>query len=301
MTTISLEDQPVKELEGAMKTLLLPLWARAKECHRANPLLVDERARQIVDDLNEEKGFGECFNAMEQELDTYYQLSQIIRAKSLDGEIKAYLQYHPQGAIVNIGAGLDTTFERVDNGALTWYDLDLPEVIALRRQFFHEHSRRKCIAKSVLDHSWIDEIVHPDQGIMFVACGVLFFLQEDEVKRLFGLLVDQFPGSEIAFDTMAPFFLNLGNRMVLKKGNMGDQAVMRWAVRSSKEISTWDTRIRVIDEYPMYSRISLDPTWGLSCMMRMKMINWLKGINILHLQIASSIDQPGIDLPSCIV
>jgi O-methyltransferase involved in polyketide biosynthesis len=37
---------------------------------------------------------------------------------------------HPEGLVVNLGAGLDTRFYRLDNGTITWIDIDLPEVVA---------------------------------------------------------------------------------------------------------------------------------------------------------------------------
>ena len=39
---------------------------------------------------------------------------------------------NPQAAVVHLGCGLDTRFERVDNGQVEWFDLDIPDVMALR-------------------------------------------------------------------------------------------------------------------------------------------------------------------------
>lgn len=38
--------------------------------------------------------------------------------------------------MIEIGTGLNTRFESVDNGVVRWLDLDLPDTIELRRQFF---------------------------------------------------------------------------------------------------------------------------------------------------------------------
>ncbi len=273
------------ELEGANKTLLLPLWARARESHQTNPILVDHQAEQIVESLCSTPSYKNSFTAMDERFDKFYQLSQLIRAKCLDDEIKLFLTGYPSGIIVNIGAGLDTTFTRVDNGLLHWYDLDLPEVIALRRRYFPETDRNQCIARSVLDTTWFEDLGDTRNGVMFVACGVLFFLQKDQVKQLLIEITDRFPGNEAAFDTMSRLFLMIGNKQVLKRSGMGDRAVMQWSISSAREISKWDPRVSILAEYPMFSRIQLDESWGKAVTNRMRLINALRGINIFHLKL----------------
>ena len=55
-----------------------------------------------------------------------------IRAKQFDDTAKSYIAEHPRASVINIAAGLDTTFYRVDNGPIHWYDLDLPTVIDIQ-------------------------------------------------------------------------------------------------------------------------------------------------------------------------
>jgi O-methyltransferase involved in polyketide biosynthesis len=275
-------------LEGVNKTLLLPLWARARESQQPNPIIMDHQAQQIVESLSETPSYKNSFAEMDKVFDRYYQLSQLIRAKCLDNEIQKFLTTHPCGTIVNIGAGLDTTFTRVDNGLLNWYDLDLPEVIALRQEYIPETDRSHCIAKSVLDTSWFEDLRGVENGVMFVSCGVLFFLQKDQVKKLFTELTNRFPSSEAAFDTMSRLFLMIGNRSVLRRSGMGNQAVMQWSISSARELSKWDKRIMIVAEYPMFSQIQLDPSWGKAITNRMRMINRMKGINIFHVRLGRS-------------
>jgi hypothetical protein len=53
-----------------------------------------------------------------------------------------FIEKHPEATIVNIGCGLDTTFSRIDNGKIQFYELDLPDVIALRKNLRFEHDLR---------------------------------------------------------------------------------------------------------------------------------------------------------------
>ena len=120
----------------------------------------------------------------------------------MDEIVLNFLQRYPDAAVVNLGAGLDTQFSRVDNGHAIWYDIDLPESIQLRRRFFDETDRYRMIACSALDFSWMDEI-EQQSHIMFVAAGLLPYLPPDDVKRLIEVLSTRFPGSEIVFDTVS--------------------------------------------------------------------------------------------------
>ncbi len=275
---------PVR-LEGVNKTLLLPLWARAKESTQKNPLIIDRQAEGIV------KALDYHFNELDESLDRYYQLSQVVRAKMTDDEIRAFIKIHPNATIVSLGAGLDTTFERVDNGSVHWYDLDVPEVIELRRQFIAETERSRHIPKSVFDGSWFDEVGSPDLGLLFVACGIFQYFTGKQVKQLFSALATRFPGSEIVFDTMSKLFLLVGNWTVIKNSGMGRKSFMKWGATSAKEVARWDRRVTVVDEYPMFSRIHLDEAWDKDIIDKMKQTNRMRGLNIFHLRFAPSVSQ----------
>jgi O-methyltransferase involved in polyketide biosynthesis len=171
---------------------------------------------------------------------------------------------------VSIGARLDTTFERIDNGSIHWYDLDVPDVIELRRQFIAETERSRYIPKSVFDLSWFEDIGSSTLGLLFVACGAFQYFAEKQVKRLFSDLATRFPGSEIVFDTMSRFFVIVGNWAVIKNSGMDRKSFMKWGVKPSKGIARWDRRFTVVDESPLFSRIHLDESWDKDIVNRMK-------------------------------
>ena len=139
-------------LGSVQETLLLPLWGRAVESGKARPSLVDPAAVAIVAALPYD------FAAMARNLSSTTLLSWVARALHIDETTRAFLELHPNGAIVNLGCGLDTTFERVDNGQLHWFDVDLPDVIALRRRFIPQGERRRAIAASLMDDGWLREV-----------------------------------------------------------------------------------------------------------------------------------------------
>ena len=103
---------------------------------------------------------------------------------------------------MNLGAGLDATFYRVDNGLIHRYDLDLPAAIDVRRQFFPEPGRVTYIAQSLLDPSWCKDI-NTENGVFMIAEAVFQFFDEAQMKQFFLMLADNFPGGEIVFTTMS--------------------------------------------------------------------------------------------------
>ena len=101
--------------------------------------------------------------------------------------------------IINIGCGLDTTFDSIDNGKIRWIDLDLPDTIDLRRKYIAESDRSHFIAKSDFDTSWYD-MIELKNNVMLLIAGVLYYFDESDVKRLINDFQAFLPGAEIIFD-----------------------------------------------------------------------------------------------------
>lgn len=274
------QDNQTIPLAGVQETLLIPLWARAKENQKANPILVDRQAVSIWNALRFDS------TRMDKSFSEYYQLTWTVRAKMLDEEIRAFLVRHPAATIVNLGAGLDTTFERIDNGTVRWYDLDLPDVIELRRRFIPETARSKCIPQSVFDTEWSKAIGNPVDGLLFVACGLLPYFREKEVKRLFSSLATCFRGAEFVFDTGSRFFIWAGKWLLRMKTGMNIQSYMKWGIDSPQDIARWDKRFQVLEEYPFFSRIEMDATWRKDTVNAMRRADRMRGFNIVHLRFA---------------
>ena len=95
-------------MQSAQATMLIPLWGRAKYCVKNPDILDDIEAKQIIQNCDFdfsgiEKSFGELSG-----------LCYVVRARKIDEAIRRYISRHPRATVVNIGAGLDTTFSRVE-------------------------------------------------------------------------------------------------------------------------------------------------------------------------------------------
>src|SRR4051794_1921336 len=131
----------VSSLGEIQETLLITLWARAAESRQSRPILEDPRAVEIVDEIDYD------FDRFGRET-VITQPTACVRATVFDRWVRQFMSEHPDGVIVEIGAGLDTRFERLDNGRVRWFDLDMPDSMAVRKRFFHETERRTFITGS---------------------------------------------------------------------------------------------------------------------------------------------------------
>ena len=103
----------------------------------------------------------------------------VIRLRMFDQYVQEFLEENPNGTVVEIGCGLDTRFERLDNGKARWFEIDLPDVVELRRQFFQDEQRRTSLAASVLETDWMEQVAATGGPWMFISEAVIIYLEEE--------------------------------------------------------------------------------------------------------------------------
>ena len=227
-----------QKLKGIPETLLIPLWARAIETKRADPIIRDEYAVNLMENINYD------FHKFEKAWMS--QVGVSIRTELLDKATQKFIQANPDAVVINLGCGLDTRFFRVDNGSIQWYELDLPEPIRIRRHFFPETERYHMIEKSVFDYTWVQKIQHESQPVLIIAEGLLMYFTERQVKDLLTKLIDFFPHAEMLLEPLAPI-LAKNSRHHDSIRNM--QATFKWGVASGQEVAKLNNRIRLIAEW----------------------------------------------------
>jgi len=269
------------ELGSVQKTLLLPLWGRAVETRKTQPLLVDHAAAQIIATIDYD------FSTMAHKISPITQLAWIARSLHIDRTLRGFLERHASATIVNLGCGLDTTFERIDNGRVCWYDLDLPDVMDLRKRFIPESARRHPIACSLLDDMWLHQLRITD-SVLFVAAGVFYYFEESQLKPFFVKLAGAFPGAEVLFDACSPRGLKLANEKVIKAGGMDDSAMLKWGLRQATDMESWDRRIEVVSEYPIFRNLK----GGLSIRKKLgtTISDVLRIMSMVHLRLGTQPD-----------
>jgi O-methyltransferase involved in polyketide biosynthesis len=155
--------------------------------------------------------------------------------------------------VVHIGCGLDTRYHRlvVDHPAemsnVEWYELDLPDVIQLRRSLIPETEYCHTLAGSVFDEDWMDALaVHKGRPFLFLSEGVLVYFPEEQVKGVVLTLKERFPGCELVTDGMTPFVVTSDNLQLLFSR---EKARLRWKLRNPHDLERWGAGIILLDEY----------------------------------------------------
>lgn len=179
------------QLDGIPETMLMTLHNRACEASRPDGYLKDPDCVRIYQSIayDFERNFGKPVG------------SHPMRSRLFDEALRPWLAAHPGGAVVELAAGLETQFQRVDDGRVHWYCVDVPDAIAVRERFLPASERCRHIVKSALDLSWMDE-VDGSRGVFVSAQGLLMYFEEAQVRTLLVAIIERFPGVTLMFDAI---------------------------------------------------------------------------------------------------
>ena len=186
------------EKNTVQETLVIPLYGRRLCTEQFPNLFRDDKAVELIERIDYD------FSALEKRAkSTAYRFGALevaMRETDLMIEAKDYLAAHPFAALVNLGCGFDQTAENCDNGTCRIFNLDLPDVIAVRNTLLPESGRVRNIAADLNDLAWFDAI-DAKNGVCFLAAGVFYYFKTEQIKRLLNAMVKRFPGGRLVFDT----------------------------------------------------------------------------------------------------
>jgi O-methyltransferase involved in polyketide biosynthesis len=236
------------KLSSVAETLLIPLYYRAMESQRSDAILKDEKAVALVTQMSYD--FDQVRKIRTSEGN---KIARLMLTREMDRYTRDFLSRNPEAVVVHIGCGLDSRFERVDNGQVEWYDLDFADVIGLRRKYIGDEGKRyHLLGCSVLEDGWLNTVsAHGQRPFLFLAEAVFMFLEEAQVKRVVLTLRDHFPGAELVFDGWSPFFVWLGNRQLSSSKFAG---LLRWGFWSSRTLEGWGEGIRMLDQWGFFDQ-----------------------------------------------
>ena len=162
------------------------------------------------------------------------------RQYDLRCEVESYLKDHPKAAVVNLGCGLDDTFSKADNGLCRGYNLDFPDVIAVRNALLPAGEREENIPCDLNDFSWMDAI-DASNGAVFFAAGVFYYFRTGDVKKLFAAMGARFPGAVLAFDACNERGAKLMRKTWLKEAGITDVSAY-FSLEDEAELEGWSDR-----------------------------------------------------------
>ena len=231
------------EKNTVQETLIIPLYAR-KVCSELYPSLYrDETSIRLLDEIDYD------FSAAEQKSRSLMQrfgaLEVAMRQNDLAFEVRDYLKAHPNAAVVNLGCGLDNTGRVCDNGSCKLYNLDFPDVIAVRNELLPAGEREENIPCDLNDTAaWLGRL-DVSNGAVFFASGVFYYFLKEQVKALVLALADACPEGTLVFDAANQTAVKMISKTWLKGAKIKDVGAYFSVSDAQKELSPWSSRLHV--------------------------------------------------------
>ena len=232
------------EKNTVQETLVIPLYGRTL-CARLFPhLFTDRTAAELLEQIDYD------VSALEQRsgglMQTFGALEAAMRQSDLAFEVREYLRAHPRAAVVNLGCGLDSTGRSCDNGQCRIYNIDLPDVMAVREALLPAGERERNLAADLNDLSWFDAIDAPtEDGAVFFAAGVFYYFRTEQVRALCAAMAERFPGGRLVFDAAEPTAVKLMLKTWVKQAGIRDVGAYFSVRDPARELSPWTDRIAV--------------------------------------------------------
>lgn len=224
-------------MSGVPETMLQTLYARARESGTRG-VIADPKAEEIIAELDYDFSLAERDAAMRSGV--------IARTLVLDRLVSDWLAAHPGAAVVNIACGLDTRCYRM-TGYAHWYNLDLPEAIAVRKRLLPEEDGAVTqIARSAMDN-WGDDIAESGAPTLVIIEGLTMYLREAEVKRIFAVIAGRFSGASVLVETMNPAMA----KHFKEKSIEGSHAKFSWGVQNGRALAALLPDFRLVGEHSL--------------------------------------------------
>ena len=230
------------EKNTVQETLVIPLYGR-KICSELYPnIFQDETAVRLIGQIDYD--FPELGRSAKGLIERFGYLEVAVRQSDLAWEVQDYLKTYPNAAVVNLGCGLDSTGRRCDNGTCKIYNIDFPDVIAVRNELLPAGEREENIPCDLNDTVWFEKI-DASGGAVFFASGVFYYFLKEQVKALVQKMAKAFPGGRMVFDAANQTAVKMIAKTWLKSAKIQDVGAYFAVSDAKKELSPWDSQMRV--------------------------------------------------------
>ena len=224
------------KLSGVPETTLQTVYARAKESS-GRGAIHDAKAEEIIEKLDYDFSLADKDTAMHSGV--------IARTIVLDRMTKEWLASHPDAVVVNIACGLDTRCYRMSGNA-HWYNLDLPETMAVREKLLPESGTISQIAMSAME-DWGSEISEQNVQVLIVIEGLTMYLNAKDVQQIFAVISSRFSQATIFVETMNPMIV----KRFKEKSIEGSHAKFTWGIKNGKALAELLPGFRFMEEHSL--------------------------------------------------
>jgi methyltransferase (TIGR00027 family) len=241
-------------LSEVSQTAILVLTCRAVESEQNNPVLNDPLAGLCLERLLSISSEAERkrilrWKSMYSGIQARDRKARAMTARTFDRITNQFISDHPGCTVINLACGLDTRYWRIDNKKCRYIDLDLPEMVELKREVLKDHLSYELIGCSVLDSSWIDAVTsNGNSDFLLLAEGLFYYLPKPEVTRLLQVIAQRFTRSQLVLD-MAPekYTKGLWKRLInLESRVWGIDVSFVFGINDPRDLESYVNNIKVI-------------------------------------------------------
>lgn len=223
-------------LSGVPETMLQTIYARAKES-RGRGAIHDAKAEEIIDRLDYDFSLADKDAAMHSGV--------IARTIVLDRLTEDFLLKNPGAAVVNIACGLDTRCYRMA-GFTRWYNLDLPETMAVRERLLPENGAISQITMSAME-DWGGQIQEQNLPALVIIEGLTMYLSKADVQKIFAIIARRFQKVTVFVETMNPMVV----KRFKERSIEGSHAKFTWGVKNGKALAALLPEFRLVGEHSL--------------------------------------------------
>lgn len=242
------------ERNTVQETLIIPLFSRKVCTDIYSDFFTDPKAIALMNRLDYD------FSAHEKKAGSivvrFGALEVATRQKAFALEATQYLKAHPKAAVVNLGCGLDQTAEACDNGECQIYNIDFPDVIAIRNQLIPSGERVHNIATDLNDPAWFQQVFR-ENGAVFFASGVFYYFTDEQIQHLFNGMAAYFHGGMLVFDIAGKTAVKMAVKTWVKEAGIEGVNTFFYVNSVEENIQPWLKNARASSKGYMTGYFSL--------------------------------------------
>jgi methyltransferase (TIGR00027 family) len=253
------------KLTDVSKTAIATLRCHVLESKKNNPVIKDPMAEYCLNELMAIATEEERMLLFNRKLSPVLTNHIAIRARKYDSIINNYISKMPSCTVVNLGCGFDTRYWRINNRPCEYIELDLPELIEMKREVLKHHLSYEMIGCSVLDTSWIDRITSKgNRGFLLIAEGLFMYLPRMDVINLFKIFSERLYNSQITLEVVTDKYTRgIWKKIVIMKINreLGFDAGSSYSfgVKNASEFESFGEGLKVANEWSYFEDPDIRP------------------------------------------
>jgi methyltransferase (TIGR00027 family) len=231
------------------------LRSHVLESQKNNPIINDPMAKYCLDKLVLLASENEKVLLFDRKLSSVLTNHIAIRARKYDAIANDFISKNPGCTVINLGCGFDTRYWRIDNKNCIYFELDLPELIEIKKEILKDHLEYDLIGCSVIDPAWIDRVTSKgSRNFLLLAEGLFMYLPKTDVINLFKIISERFHHSQIALEVVTEKYTRGIWKQVLAlkikyELGLGIDSPFNFGVKNALELETYGKGIKVIDEW----------------------------------------------------